>query len=247
MPLDKTNPLQEPFDIDQLKASVRKSVESEEPIHELRLSISEGLYLLALGDVEGQLLKKAEKGIDYGVIAGGILQLSLMGSLSLEKGVIKIISTKQTGHIFLDKILINLIEGQSLIEEILRLKNELRELHVDLEQLLIARGILKREENTLLWIPLSERMENVNYAYEKEIRNTLRALVLRGFKNDVSFSILFSLTHDCHLLSEVFGSTSEIADAKNWVKNPIKLAGVDEDLAKTLGLISHFFIEKLSK
>ena len=83
MPLDKTNPLQEPFDIDQLKASVRKSVESEEPIHELRLSISEGLYLLALGDVEGQLLKKAEKGIDYGVIAGGILQLSLMGSLSL--------------------------------------------------------------------------------------------------------------------------------------------------------------------
>ena len=247
MPLDKTNPLQEPFDIDQLKASVRKSVELEEPIHELRLSISEGLYLLALGDVEGQLLKKAEKGIDYGVIAGGILQLSLMGSLSLEKGVIKIISTKQTGHIFLDKILINLIEGQSLIEEILRLKNELRELHVDLEQLLIARGILKREENTLLWIPLSERMENVNYAYEKEIRNTLRALVLRGFKNDVSFSILFSLTHDCHLLSEVFGSTSEIADAKNWVKNPIKLSGVDEDLAKILGLISHFFIEKLSK
>ena len=35
------------FDIDQLKASVRKSVELEEPIHELRLSISEGLYLLA--------------------------------------------------------------------------------------------------------------------------------------------------------------------------------------------------------
>ena len=244
MPLDKTNPLQEPFDIDQLKASVRKSVESEEPIHELRLSISEGLYLLALGDVEGQLLKKAEKRIDYGVIAGGILQLSLMGSLSLEKGVIKIISTKQTGHIFLDKILINLIEGQSLIEEILRLKNELRELHVDLEQLLIGRGILKREENTLLWIPLSERIENVNYAYEKEIRNTLKALVLRGFKNAVSFSILFSLTHDCHLLSEVFRPTSELTDATNLVKNPTKLAGVDEDLAKTLGLINDFFSEK---
>lgn len=237
----------EPFDIDQLKASVRKSVELEEPIHELRLSISEGLYLLALGDVEGQLLKKSEKVIDYGLIAGGILQLSLMGSISLKKGFIKIISTKQTGHIFLDKVLKNLTEGGGLTEEILRLKNELQKVHDDLEELLIGRGILKREENTLLWIPLSERMENVNYAYEKEIRNTLRALVLRGFKNDVSFSILFSLTHDCHLLSEVFGSTSEIADAKNWVKNPKKLAGVDEDLARILGLISHFFIEKLPK
>ena len=116
----------EPFDIDQLKASVRKSVELEEPIHELRLSISEGLYLLALGDVEGQLLKKSEKVIDYGLIVGGILQLSLMGSISLKKGFIKIISTKQTGHIFLDKVLKNLTEGGGLIEEILRLKNELQ-------------------------------------------------------------------------------------------------------------------------
>ena len=151
----KADSTPESFDINQLKASVRKSVELEEPIHELRLNISEGLYLLALGDVEGQLLKKAEKGIDYGVIAGGILQLSLIGSISLEKGFIKIISTKQTGHIFLDKVLKNLTEGGGLIEEILRLKNELKKLHDDLEELLVGRGILKREENTLLWIPLS--------------------------------------------------------------------------------------------
>ena len=70
-----------------------------------------GCIYLPWGDVEGQLLKKAEKGIDYGVIAGGILQLSLIGSISLEKGFIKIISTKQTGHIFLDKVLKNLTEG----------------------------------------------------------------------------------------------------------------------------------------
>jgi hypothetical protein len=247
MSLKKADSTTEPFDIDQLKASVRKSVELEEPIFKLRLSISEGLYLLALGDFEGQLLKKSEKVIDYGLIAGGILQLSLKGSISLEKGFIKIISTKQTGHIFLDKVLKNLTEGGGLIEEILRLKNKLKKLHDDLEELLIGRGILKREENTLLWIPLSERMENVNYAYEKEIRNTLRAVVLRGFKNDLSFSILFSLTHDCQLFSEVFGSASEIAEAKNCVKNPNKLAGVDEDLAKILGLISHFFIQELAK
>ena len=131
----KADSTPEPFDIDQLKASVRKSVELEEPIHELRLSISEGLYLLALGDAEGQLLKKSEKVIDYGLIAGGILQLSLMGSISLEKGFIKIISTKQTGHIFLDKVLKNLTEGGGLIEEILRLKNKLKKLHDDLEEL----------------------------------------------------------------------------------------------------------------
>ena len=40
------------------------------------------------------------------------------------------------------------------------------------------------------------------------------------------------------------------ADASVAIDNVVqalKLAGVDEDLAKTLGLISHFFIEKLSK
>ena len=244
MSIEKGELSSEYLDIDRLKASVKLSVESEEPIHELRLSISEGLYLLALGDTEGQLLKKSEKVIDYGLIAGGILQLYLMGNIRIEEGIVNTISKKQTGNIFLDKVLINLAEGSSIIAEIIRLKNELKKLHNDLEELLIAKGILKREENSLLWIPLSERMENVNYAYEKEIRNTLRAMVLRGFKNDISFSILFSLINDCRLLSEVFRSKSELSDAKNYIKTRIKLAGIDEDLANILVLISHFFIEK---
>ena len=98
----------------------------------------------------------------------------------------------------------------------------------------------------MLWVPLSERMETVNYAYEQEIRNTLRALVLRGFKNDVSFSILLSLINDCHLLSEVFRSSNELSDAKNCVQNLRKLAGVNEDLANILGFISNFMENFLS-
>ena len=69
----------ESFDIDQFKAGVKKSVELEEPVHKLRLSISEGSYLLAFADDEGQLLKKSERVIDYGLIDGGILQLLFNG------------------------------------------------------------------------------------------------------------------------------------------------------------------------
>ena len=87
-------------------------------------------------------------------------------------------------------------------------------------------------------------MENINYAYEQGIRKSLSALVLRGFKNDVSFSILLSLTNDCHLLSEVFRPSNELSDAKNSVQNLGKLANVNEDLANVLGLISQFFMEK---
>ena len=244
MPRGKENPLSESFDIDQLKKSVKKSVEYEEPIHKLRLSISEGLYLIALGDDEGQLLKNSERVIDYGLILGGILQLYLIGSIRIDKGIIKISSINQTGNIFLDKILTNLTDRCGIIEELLRLKNKLKKLHIHLEELLIAKGILKRKENSILWVPLSERMENVNYAYEQEIRNTLRAMVLRGFKNDVSFSILLSLTNDCHLLSEVFRSPNEQLDAKNCARNLGELAGVNEDLAYILSLVSRFFMEK---
>ena len=121
MPKGQKDILSESFDIDQLKASVKKSVELEEPIHKLQISISEGLYLIALGDEEGQLLKKSEKVIDYGLIAGGILELYLIGSIRIEKEIIKISSTNQTGNIFLDSILINLTES-GIIEELLRLK-----------------------------------------------------------------------------------------------------------------------------
>ena len=133
MPQGKQESSSESFDIGQLKASVKKSVESEEPIHKLRLSISEGLYLLALGDSQGQLLKKSEKVLDYGLIVGGILQLYLIGNVRIEKGAIKISSTNQSGNIFLDKVLKNLTDGGGIIEEILRLKNKLNKLHIDLE------------------------------------------------------------------------------------------------------------------
>ena len=113
--------MSESFDIDKLKASVKKSVELEEPIQKLHLSISEGLYLIALGDDEGQLLKKSEKVIDYGLIVGGILELYLIGSIRIDKEIIKISSTNQTGNIFLDKILINLTGRSGIIEELLRL------------------------------------------------------------------------------------------------------------------------------
>ena len=77
MPQGQKDTLSESFDVDKLKASVKKSVELEEPIQKLRLSISEGLYLIALGDDEGQLLKKSEKVIDYGLIVGGIIFLNV--------------------------------------------------------------------------------------------------------------------------------------------------------------------------
>ena len=64
---------------------------------------------------------------------------------------------------------------------------------------------------------------------------------LRGFKNDISFSILLSLTNDCHLLSEVFRISNELSDAKDCVQNLRELAGVNEELANILGLISRFF------
>ena len=48
-------------------------------------------------------------------------------------------------------------------------------------------------------------------------------------------------SNDCHLLSEVFRFSNELSDAKNCVQNLRELAGVNEELANILGLISRFF------
>ena len=111
----------------------------------------------------------------------------------------------------------------------------------DLDQLLVQRGILRREETKLLWIPLSERMDNANYAFEQEIRNVLQAMVFKGAKATPSFIILLSIIYDCKILDEVFKDKDDLIDAVKVAKDIVKSDVIDPETSKALIEIREFF------
>jgi hypothetical protein len=207
----------------------------------MKLSIAEGFYLIALDDEEGRILAAAEKTVVPGVIAACILELYLLKKIKLSGGNISVVDTIGTGNGILDNVLKKLQTGPAILDQIKTLSGKFKDIQEDLNALLAQRGILKKEETKLLWIPLSDRMDNANYAFEQEIRNNLKAIVFKSAKPSPAFTILFSLIDDCNILSEVFRDKDELIDAEKVGKEIIERSGIDEDLSNALSQLKAFF------
>ena len=207
----------------------------------MKLSIAEGFYLIALDDEEGRILAAAEKSVVPGVIAACILELYLLKKIKLDGGNVTVVDTIGTGNGILDNVLKKLQTGPSFVDQVKSMSGKFKDIQEDLNSLLVQRGILKKEETKLLWIPLSDRMDNANYAFEQEIRNNLKAIVFKSAKPSPAFTILYSLIDDCNILSEVFRDKDELIDAEKVGKDLIENSGVDADLANALRELKSFF------
>lgn len=207
----------------------------------MKLSIAEGFYLIALDDEEGRILAAAEKTMVPGVIAACILELYLLKKVSLDGGNVTVIDTVGTGNRILDNVLKKLSDGTALVKQIKSLSSQFKDIQEDLNALLTQRGILQKEETKLLWIPLSERMDNANYAFEQGIRDQLQAIVFKSAKPSPAFTILYSLIDDCNILDEVFPDKDDMIDAEKVGKDIVDNSGIDANLADALRQLKKHF------
>ena len=207
----------------------------------MKLSIAEGLYLIALDDEEGRLLAAAEKTIIPGLLSAAILEMYIQKKISISGGHLEVVDSSGTGNVVLDKILQKLHSGTEIVEQVKDLEHNFKDIMEDLNSLLAQRGILQKEETKLLWIPLSERMDNANYAFEEEIRNNLKAMVFKSAKPSPSFAVLMSLIYDCNILEEVFPEKDDLVDAVKVAKDMTNSPSLDQELSGALLALKAFF------
>ena len=207
----------------------------------MKLSIAEGLYLIALDDEEGRLLAAAEKTIIPGLLSAAILEMYIQKKISFNDGHLEVVDSSGTGNGVLDKILQKLRSGTEVVMQIKDLEHNFKDIMVDLNQLLGQRGILRKQETKLLWIPLSERMDNANYAFEEEIRNNLKAMVFKSAKPSPSFAVLMSLIYVCNILEEVFPDKDDLVDAVMVAKGMPDSPVLDAELSSALKALKAYF------
>lgn len=208
----------------------------------MKLSLAEGLMLIALDDEEGRLLSAAEHSIDHGLLAILILELSLIKRVGFEDNKIIVKDTTGTGNKVLDNVLKAIGGGgDSVSNTVKKIAPSFDSIQDDIIELLVQRGILKVESTKLLWIPVSERMDNANYAFEQEIRDTLKAVVQKGQKPTPAIIILMSMISNCKILEEVFKEKDELIDAVKAAKDITNSAAIDPEVQKVLNdLKTHF-------
>ena len=207
----------------------------------MKISIAEGFYLIALDDEEGRILAAAEKNVVPGVLSACILELYLQKKITLSDGVIKVVDTIGTGNGILDNVLKKLKSGESVVDQVKAMAGKFKDIQEDLNALLVQRGILKKEETKLLWIPLSDRMDNANYAFEQEIRDVLRAVVLKGQRPSPAVVVLMSMIAYCRILEEVFPDEDELIDAVKVAKDVVRMGVVDKEMKAVLDDLKLYF------
>ncbi|MEP2024352.1 MAG: GPP34 family phosphoprotein [Reichenbachiella sp.] len=208
----------------------------------MKLSLAEGLMLIALDDEEGRLLSAAEHSIDHGLLSILILELSLIKRIGFEDNKIIVKDSTGTGNKVLDNVLKAVGGGgDSVSNTVKKIAPGFDGIQDEMIDLLVQRGILKVESTKLLWIPVSERMDNANYAFEQEIRDTLKAVVQKGQKPTPAIVILLSMISNCKILEEVFKEKDELIDAVKAAKDITNSPVVDPETQKVLNdLKAHF-------
>lgn len=208
----------------------------------MKLSLAEGLMLIALDDEEGRLLSAAEHSIDHGLLGILILELSLMKRVGFESSKIIVKDSTGTGNKVLDSVL-KVIGGggKTVVDTIKGMASDFDSLQDDIIELLVQRGILKVESTKLLWIPVSERMDNANYAFEQEIRDMLKAVVRKTQKPTPAVIMIIAMISNCKILEEVFRERDELIDAVKVAKDILKSDAIDTNTQQVLeDLKNHF-------
>ncbi|MFY0652539.1 MAG: GPP34 family phosphoprotein [Cyclobacteriaceae bacterium] len=208
----------------------------------MKLSIAEGLMLIALDDDEGRLLAAAEHSIDKGLIASAILEMALSNKLSFQGGKIVVNDSSGTGNKILDEVLKGIGQGgEDVSLTIDKLAPGFDHIQEEIIELLVQRGILSVESTKLLFIPISERMDNANYAFEQEIRDVLKAVVLKGQKPSPAVVVLMSMIAYCRILEEVFPDEDELIDAIKVAKDIVRMGVVDAETRRVLEDLKIYF------
>lgn len=209
----------------------------------MKLSLAEGLMLIALDDEEGRLLSAAEHSIDHGLLAILILELSLIKRVGFENNKIIVKDSTGTGNKVLDNVLKAIGGGGDSVPNIIKkIAPAFDSIQDDMIELLVQRGILRVESTKLLWIPVSERMDNANYAFEQEIRDTLKAVVQKGQKATPAIIILMSMISNCKILEEVFKEKDELIDAVKVAKDITNSPAIDTETQKVLNDLKEHFL-----
>lgn len=209
----------------------------------MKLSLAEGLMLIALDDEEGRLLSAAEHSIDHGLLSIFILELSLIKRVGFEGNKIIVKDSTGTGNKVLDSVLRAVGDGgDSVPNTVKKIAPAFETVQDDVIELLVQRGILKVESTKLLWIPVSERMDNANYAFEQEIRDTLKAVVQKGQKPTPAIIILMSMISNCKILEEVFREKDELIDAVKATKDITNSSTLDPETKAVLNDLKDHFL-----
>jgi golgi phosphoprotein 3 len=172
-----------------------------------QLTLMEEFALLALDDQTGRQLELPGNALGFGLAGATILELSLAGCVDTDLHHLTVVDTAATTDELL-KPWLSLFqvapEPKSVMFWLRELALRREDIHQAAIDRLIGRGILRRDEQRLLWVFKVRRYPTVDGTERIEVRTRLRGLILSRELPAPRDAILLSLIHGCGLSKYLF-------------------------------------------
>ncbi len=171
------------------------------------LTFAEELILLALDDTTGKFRHTSNAKFELVLVGAMLMNLALMDRIDTDLENLITIDSSNTGDVLFDRIL-SLLSASPGIRDtdywIQRVRLEIPNLRELLIQQLVAKGILKEQDQKFLWVFNLRRYPVLDNTEQKEVKTRIRDIVLSDDIPDPHDIVLISLITSCGLLREVF-------------------------------------------
>ncbi|MFH1737603.1 MAG: GPP34 family phosphoprotein [bacterium] len=185
------------------------------------LTLPEELLLLALDDEKGKTVGSAAGALPFGLAGALIFELHLSEQIALRGKNVTVTDNGPLDDEILDLGLRHIRDSKkvrSLDYWIGSLSSKIRDLQQRIIDRLISKGILKQEEQRVLWVFPVQRYPTDDPRTESDVRKRIRSVILHGKQPDLRTVLLLSLVKACNLIPEVFRK-DEVEHAKERIEH----------------------------
>ncbi len=205
-----------------------------------QINFVEEIALLALDDTTGRRLPMPPLAHSYALAGAVLAELSLHNRIDTDLEKLTVLSTEPTGDSMLDDAL-KLIATAPAPQPVSRWLGFFSDRSLELERAaderLVARGILRREQSTFLWVFGTRKYPTIDNHERSEVRTRLTALILGDDLPDPRDAALLSLLRACRLAETIFKGKEFTARADR-IERLAKMDLVGREVAASIDAVT---------
>lgn len=204
------------------------------------LTLAEQIFIFSLDETTGHSYPLPEKALSFALAGALLMGLAAEGRIDPHITPLRIISPTLTGDKLLDDVLIEIgaHPGLSLVDYVRRITGHAHVIQAAVCRQLVERGILRKEEDTFLWVVADERFPIVDHREERAVRQRIREVVIERRVPEPQDIAIIALIEACDLMHTLL-SPAECKEARPRLSMLDQLDPVGRTIIKAIAEEDH--------
>lgn len=189
------------------------------------LTLAEEILLLAHDERHGRFLDLPDMLLHTALAAAALMELALLGRIDTDLAELTPVDGRPTGEPLLDRTLARIVaepRRQSTAEWLDHLRAEGPQMREAALARLIERGILRRQDDRVLWVFETRRYPMIDGRQQQEVKLRVARLLLSDEIPEPRDTMIVALAEACGLLRRVFAD-EELRRAQERIRQIIRL------------------------